>query len=59
MSMVQMWIGFFNAAAYWMPFKTLAPGVLHQGTNNLCVIIQDVGDVTYFSMVVTTDTCGR
>jgi hypothetical protein len=44
--------------ATWAPFKTLAPGVLHQGTNNIGVVIRDRGDITYFSMVVTTNTCG-
>jgi hypothetical protein len=44
--------------AAWEPFKTLAPG-LHQGTNNISVVIRDRGDITYFSMVVTTNTCGQ
>ena len=45
--------------ATWAAFKTLAPGVLHQGTNNIGVVIRDRGDVDYFSMVVTTNTCGQ
>ncbi len=44
--------------ATWAPFKILAPG-LHQGTNNISVVIRDRGDITYFSMVVTTNTCGQ
>jgi len=50
---------FHNAAAYWMPLKTLAPGVLHQGTNNICAIIEDEAAPNYFSMVVTTNACGQ
>ena len=44
--------------ATWPAFKTLAPG-LHQGTNNIGVVIRDRGEITYFSMVVTTNTCGQ
>src|ERR1035438_7056820 len=44
--------------AVWGSFKTLAPG-LHHGTNNLSVVIGDRGFITYFSMVVTTNTCGQ
>ena len=44
--------------ASWAPFKTLAPG-LHYGTNNLTVVIRDRGDIDYFSLVVTTNTCGQ
>jgi hypothetical protein len=44
--------------AEWGTFKTLAPG-LHYGTNNLTVVIRDRGDKDYFSMVVTTNTCGQ
>jgi len=45
--------------ATWSSFRTLAPGVLHQGTNNICVMIRDRGAMTYFSMVVTTNTGGQ
>jgi hypothetical protein len=44
--------------ATWLPFKTLAPG-LHYGTNNLTVVIRDRGLQDYFSMVITTNTCGQ
>jgi hypothetical protein len=44
--------------ATWASFRTLAPG-LHQGTNNISVVIRDRGDMDYFSMVVTTNTCGQ
>ena len=51
-----------NVAAVWSSFKTfesVAPGLLHYGTNDLGVVIQDWGDINYFSMVVTTNACGR
>jgi hypothetical protein len=44
--------------ATWASFKTLAPG-LHKGTNDIGVVIRDRGYITYFSMVVTTNTCGQ
>jgi len=50
-----------NNLAVWSSFKTfenVAPGLLHHGTNDLGVVIQDVGDINYFSMVVTTNACG-
>ena len=48
--------------AVWTPlrsFTSMAPGLLHTGTNTLSVVIQDHGDIDYFSMVVTTNTCGQ
>ncbi len=48
--------------ATWSSFKTfnsVAPGNLHSGTNNLGIVIIDEGEVNYFSMVVTTNTCGQ
>jgi hypothetical protein len=47
--------------ATWPPlksFNSVAPGVLHYGTNSLRVVIEDDGGIDYFSMVVTTNTCG-
>jgi hypothetical protein len=47
--------------AAWPPlksFNSVAPGVLHYGTNSLRVVIQDDAGIDYFSMVVTTNTCG-
>ncbi len=49
---------FTNSLAFWPAFKTLAPG-LHYGTNQITVIIRDEGVINYFSMVVTTNTCGQ
>ena len=51
-----------EATAAWSPFKSfesVAPGLLHHGTNNLGVVIMDRGFIDYFSMVVTTNTCGQ
>jgi hypothetical protein len=48
--------------ASWPGFNTfLTNGVsaLHSGTNNIVVGIQDTGAPDYFSMVVTTNTCGH
>jgi hypothetical protein len=47
--------------ATWPPlksFNSVAPGVLHYGTNSLRVVIEDDGGIDFFSMVVTTNTCG-
>jgi hypothetical protein len=47
--------------AAWPPlksFNSVAPGVLHYGTNSLRVVIEDDAGIDYFSMVVTTNTCG-
>jgi hypothetical protein len=45
--------------AVWAPFQTFPNNTLHYGTNNVNVRIQDDGDINYFSMVVTTNTCGQ
>jgi len=48
--------------ATWLPFKSfnsVAPGLLHYGTNSVGVLIVDEGQINYFSMVVTTNTCGQ
>lgn len=48
--------------ATWSPFKSfedVAPGLLHCGTNDIRVVIVDDGVYNYFSMVVTTNTCGQ
>jgi hypothetical protein len=39
-------------------FNNVAPNILHPGTNDIGVVIRDEGDVDYFSMIVTTNTCG-
>jgi hypothetical protein len=39
-------------------FESVATNVLHWGTNDIGVVIQDEGIENYFSMVVTTNTCG-
>ena len=47
--------------ATWAPFKAfedVAPGLLHYGTNNIGVVIVDKGYINYFSMIVSTNTCG-
>ncbi|MGH7950799.1 MAG: hypothetical protein ACREFE_02615, partial [Limisphaerales bacterium] len=47
--------------ATWSPFQsfpTNTPNPLHWGTNDIGVVIRDRGDINYFSMVVTTNTCG-
>lgn len=44
----------FATWSSFMPF----PNLLHYGTNDIRVVIQDVGAIDYFSMVVTTNTCG-
>ncbi len=48
--------------AFWLPFKSfesVAPGILHYGTNDIFMVIRDRGSYDYFSMVVTTNTCGQ
>jgi hypothetical protein len=44
--------------ALWSPFAEFPTNVLHFGTNNVGVQVTDFGDYNYFSMVVTTNTCG-
>ena len=48
-----------GGVAAWSPFQSFPTNVLHFGTNNIVVGIEDLGDVNYFSMVVTTNTCGQ
>lgn len=53
----------FNHGGYaiWVPyqsFESVAPGLLHYGTNSLRVVIADEGGINYFSMIVSTNTCG-
>jgi hypothetical protein len=48
--------------ANWAPFKSfnsVAPGRLHYGTNDIRVVIKDDGGINYFSMIVSTNTCGQ
>ena len=48
--------------AVWSSFKSfesIAPGLLHHGINDIDIVIHDYGVEDYFSMVVTTNTCGR
>jgi hypothetical protein len=48
--------------ANWSSFKSfesVAPGLLHYGNNDIDVVIQAQSMTDYFSMVVTTNTCGR
>ncbi len=48
--------------ATWSAFKSfesVAPGLLRQGTNDIGIVIRDRGGIDYFSMVVTTNTCGQ
>jgi hypothetical protein len=48
-----------NAAwASFKSFDSVAPGLLHYGTNSVRLEIIDDGVYNYFSMVVTTNTCG-
>ncbi len=47
-----------NVAAVWSPFHSFPTNALHYGTNSVDVLIQDLGDINYFSMVVTTNSCG-
>jgi Bacterial Ig domain len=56
-------IQYFNHENYaiWVPyqsFEEVAPGNLHYGTNSLKVVITDEGGINYFSMIVSTNTCG-
>ena len=47
--------------ATWSTFKSfesVAPGLLHYGTNDIYVVIEDNGDINYFSMIVSTNACG-
>ncbi len=46
-----------NTFAIWSPFQSFPTNVLRYGTNNVDVLITDLGDINYFSMVVTTNTC--
>ncbi len=48
----------YGNPAIWAPFQSFPTNVLHYGTNNVGVQITDIGDINYFSMVVTTNTCG-
>jgi hypothetical protein len=53
----------FNHEGYaiWVPyqsFESVAPGLLHYGTNSLRVVITDEGGINYFSMIVSTNACG-
>ncbi|HEX3856816.1 MAG TPA: Ig-like domain-containing protein [Verrucomicrobiae bacterium] len=48
--------------ATWSSFKVfnnVAPNLLHWGTNDIGVVITDTAGIDYFSMVVTTNTCGQ
>jgi hypothetical protein len=48
--------------ASWPAFKSfedVAPGLLHGGTNLISVVIRDRESINYFSIVVTTNTCGQ
>jgi hypothetical protein len=40
-------------------FQSVSTNLLHYGTNDIGVVIRDRGDINYFSMVVTTNTCGQ
>jgi len=44
--------------AVWSSFQSFPTNVLHYGTNNIVVGIQDWGELNYFSMIVSTNTCG-
>jgi hypothetical protein len=47
--------------ATWAPYKSfedVAPALLHYGTNEIGVVIVDEGGINYFSMIVSTNTCG-
>ena len=44
--------------AVWSPFQPFPENTLHYGTNNVDAVITDIGDINYFGMVVTTNTCG-
>ncbi len=51
-----------DGPAVWSSFKSfnsVSPGNLHYGTNNIGIVIKDDGLKNYFSMVVTTNTCGQ
>ncbi|MEJ0089421.1 MAG: hypothetical protein WDM80_06725 [Limisphaerales bacterium] len=51
-----------GGAAKWSSFKSfqsVAPNLLHYGTNDIRLLIIDEAEINYFSMVVTTNTCGR
>jgi len=47
-----------GAFAVWSAFQAFPTNTLHYGTNDIVVGIQDWGSIDYFSMVVTTNTCG-
>jgi hypothetical protein len=42
----------------WSTFQPFPTGLLHDGTNTVHLEIIDEGQYNYFSMVVTTNTCG-
>lgn len=46
-----------NGLAAWSSFQSFPTNVLHYGTNNINMQIQDTGPPNYFSMVVTTNNC--
>jgi hypothetical protein len=48
-----------NTYATWSSFQSFPANLLHHGTNDIGVVIQDIGSPDYFSMVVTTNTCGQ
>jgi hypothetical protein len=43
----------------WAAFQSFPTNLLHYGTNDIRVWIKDDAGPNYFSMVVTTNTCGR
>jgi hypothetical protein len=49
---------FDNGDATWSSFKSFPANTIHYGTNNVTVQYTDTGGVNYFSLVVTTNTCG-
>ena len=53
---------YHEGEATWASFKSfedVAPGLLHYGTNDIRVVIVDEGGINYFSMIVSTNTCGQ
>jgi hypothetical protein len=42
----------------WSTFQPFPTGLLHDGTNTVHLEIVDEGSHNYFSMVITTNTCG-
>ncbi len=47
-----------NSEAYWPGLQSFPTNALHYGTNDIVVVIRDDAEPDYFSMVVTTNTCG-